>query len=636
MPFWAKECFRSANDLDFASLTSFAPEKTFAVLCSALTSEDGEGGKPKETSIEFIVQDASWEVIFEQTDFPGIRVEIPVVKNGIPTDSLQIDVGFNDPIPFGPLERSIETTGSQNRPGDRPTILIPRPETAFGWKLHGIVEREGFSWRAKDIGDLWLIATKVELDVEKMKESILISFSSRDAPLWRLDRLLFGKFGLSNESKRGWRRHRREHPEVNFPEDHLVCLETVRKSVMNVLPEHRSNSMPTWPVNLRRVEFESIVNQSKQFKLFPWTENETETGTVFVCQRADKTTCPDPIRAETETEFRIRQIKREARGVTFGRQGELLARPYANFESFEGLQRLSDADLAALRLTVVEKLDGSMIFPTPTGKGWCLRTRRGRSSIAEAAQSFAENSNGDYAGLIEYCFTKHWTPIFEWCSRSRRIVFDHPVDRLVLTGIREIESGILLEDKPLRQLGTQFNIEVADRVEFNDNLEELESRVSAWTTREGCILRDCNGRQYKLKSKRYLWLHRLVEGTGRMRACWKLLADGAKDQLLEVCSGRDKPADRYVLEIECTIARVLNIAETKAARFRNLKGNARRMLAKEIENDPSQIRTLTFAAFEHQNIEAIMMQMIQQACHNEQTFQSLVTSFEGPIVNEAN
>ena len=620
MPFWSSRCFRSANDLDFASLGSFDPDKAFDMLCSALLDEDHDD---KLSNVKFLVQQATWEVIFEETNFPGIRVFLPVLKDGYSKGNLQIDIGFDDPIPCGPLE-------TKSRFNDQTTFLIPRPETAFGWKLHGVVEREGFSWRAKDVGDLWLIATTIKLDLEKLRESILVSFRSRDAPLWRLDRLLFGNFGRSSESRRGWRRLLRDHPEANFPTDHNVCVELIRETVKGVLPDLVPGTAPIWPVNLKRSEFDSSVEESKHFRSFVWGERDSEIGTVFVCERTGKKTCPEPIRAETETEFRRRQIRREARGVTFSIDGELLARPYAQFGNAEDLSRLSDQAIQELELTVTEKLDGSLVFPTRAGQGSVLRTRRGRSEIADAAEEFAFQSNSDYRGLIDHCLSKKWTPIFEWCSRSRRIVFDHPMDRLVLTGVRELQSGTLLDDQSMRKLGRKFEVEVAARIDFSGDLEELSSRVLKWTTREGCIVRDKFGRQYKLKSDRYVWLHRLVEGPSRERACWSLLAQGAKSQMLEVSSGRNQSVDRYTIAIENSIAQVVELAKSKASRFRGRAGNGRRMLAQEIVNEPNRLRTLAFAAFEEQDVEALAMQMIQQACQSEQTFQSLLKTFAGP------
>ncbi|MEZ6090144.1 MAG: hypothetical protein R3C05_19380 [Pirellulaceae bacterium] len=56
-------------------------------------------------------------------------------------------------------------------------------------KPHGLVEFEATSWQSKTLADLWLIQSRIPLDVRKLRTSIEIAFQSRDA-LVRLHRLL--------------------------------------------------------------------------------------------------------------------------------------------------------------------------------------------------------------------------------------------------------------------------------------------------------------------------------------------------------------------------------------------------------------------------------------------------------------
>lgn len=211
---------------------------------------------------------------------------------------------------------------------------------------------------------------------------------------------------------------------------------------------------------------------------------------------------------------------------------------------FDSLKNLTDELFA--NAEVLEKLDGSTVFPTRTRRGWCWRTRRGISEISDGARVFAKQSAVHYSALVEECLSRAETPIFEWCSRSRWIVFDHPEDRLVLTGIRDHATGRLLRYPQLAEIAERHSVELISLFTPNMCLIDWIDEVRAWSDCEGCIVRLPNGLQYKIKSDRYNWLHQAVEGPRRDQARWYLWLTGAGQQLLSCSAGREMDLSEYV------------------------------------------------------------------------------------------
>ena len=249
-----------------------------------------------------------------------------------------------------------------------------------------------------------------------MSEAIQVAFASRDAPLWRLDRLARGQMGASPQSRRLWRRFLRQHPEAAAPDN----LREVIQEVGERIQPHWKSLRAEPPQYARKPELHELVEAvagDQSFANYAWDG----TGSSWVYERVSTDSFPDPRLAATHEEFRRRQIRREARGITFDQSGRLLARPYPRFESVD---RIPLDDLSGAE--VFEKLDGSLVFPTISQTGWSWRTRRGCSDVSEQAARFADQAAGDYQGLIQYSLQRQWTPLFEWCSRQRPIILDHP------------------------------------------------------------------------------------------------------------------------------------------------------------------------------------------------------------------
>ena len=106
---------------------------------------------------------------------------------------------------------------------------------------------------------------------------------------------------------------------------------------------------------------------------------------------------------------------------------------------------------------ILEKLDGSMITSLPLDGQMYWATKMGINDISMGAARFAEANSG-YMDFARDMADAKMTPIFEWCSRKQRIVIDYPQDRLVLTAVRDNQSGEYMRyDTMLDRKSTRLN-----------------------------------------------------------------------------------------------------------------------------------------------------------------------------------
>ena len=656
---WVGPGIRKCDDLDFLALGSFEnPSRNFSHFSDALRTALGQ---PLDDHVEFLVDQMSVEVIFEETAWPGLRLTVPLESTSDHKlnleqyeTPLQIDLGFNDPLPkpqptfeFETAVGKVELTGSS-------------PELAFAWKLHGLVEREGLGWRAKDLADLWLLQNRFPFDQTKLKAAIKLAFESRDGPLWRLDRLVHRRLGRTSGSRRRYARFLREFSfnGHGYPAELRSLVDDVAKKIEPTIAElnqktegstNKSSIITLGPfdfaVNIAKDEFLSAC-QGSHFRTYRC--NETIT---IVRERANAK--PLPLHhIATTTEHRKCNLQREARGITFDALGNVVARPYAHFGTSITIDDADRENRHAIRESdfqnaiVLEKLDGSLVFPTPDSNdgNWYLRTRRGRSEIAESAFKFAGSQDRDqktsYFQLIEFCLENSLTPIFEWCSRSRWIVFDHPYDRLVLTGIRDNADGMLMDYDAMRALVSSGDVELVAQLQKPQSLRVLIQQISKLTESEGCILRLKDSRQFKIKSNRYAWLHRAVEGPCRDRARWYLWAIGAKDQLNRCSTGRGLNLDDYFEKLGEAVIGFAKTIDDELKDFAARQGSQyerskiRKRLAEWLEPKPALESRLAFLAFDGACLETAIRKVIANRCDSEQVFRSLATKINGPLLGD--
>jgi len=164
----------------------------------------------------------------------------------------------------------------------------------------------------------------------------------------------------------------------------------------------------------------------------------------------------------------------------------------------------------------LEKLDGSMITPYVCRDGgvqW--HTKMGATGVAEPVNEFVRQKRGinEYEMLALDSKVKKITPMFEWCSRKQRIVLDYPVDRLVLTAVRDTVTGEYYTYDQLVEVGQEYKIEVVRAKKGTvGNLQSFMQEVNDLKGEEGYVIRWDDGMMVKVKAAEYVMLHKCLDG----------------------------------------------------------------------------------------------------------------------------
>ncbi len=224
-------------------------------------------------------------------------------------------------------------------------------------------------------------------------------------------------------------------------------------------------------------------------------------------------------------------IRRECRGLAFDTAtGFLISRPYHKFFNLGEKPETESGSIDWSRPhTVLTKYDGSMIRPLPDGYGgFRLATKAGITEISMAAELHLVGKH-DHHRLITTCLGSGLTPLFEWCSRSNRIVVDYPEDGLVLTAIRDNETGTYLDIEG-------HGVLCAERVAID---HARLGTVTDWQEGEGVVVRFEDGGMVKVKALSYVTLHKAKDEIGQEKNVLTTILFDRVDDLVPFLSGPD-------------------------------------------------------------------------------------------------
>ena len=169
---WFRPVPRPAADLDLVADFPFDVDETRRRFTPLLADRGVEDGVTLDAG-RFRV-----EGIWQNTDYPGVRIHATGVADGSEID-FHVDVTFGEPLDPPP------TTGEYTMEWSPHVVRLRmcRPETIVGRKLHALFHMGLMHWRAKDLNDLRLLASRVALDPDALPVAIATSFASRgDAP----------------------------------------------------------------------------------------------------------------------------------------------------------------------------------------------------------------------------------------------------------------------------------------------------------------------------------------------------------------------------------------------------------------------------------------------------------------------
>lgn len=228
---------------------------------------------------------------------------------------------------------------------------------------------------------------------------------------------------------------------------------------------------------------------------------------------------------------RNKAIRRECRGLIFGKDGRVIARRYHKFfnvnERNETLIKKIDVSKPHY---VLEKLDGSMITPIPVDGGIRWGTKMGVTDIALPVEEFVM-ANQNYIRFAKECIERDYTPIFEWCSPKQRIVIDHGEDKLILTAIRCNHTGVYYDYDAMLKWAAAYNIPIVQV--FDSQIDNLDSFINSLSKREdieGVVIRFKDGHMVKIKTEWYVRIHKAKDLITREHdVCRQILENNIDD-----------------------------------------------------------------------------------------------------------
>jgi len=308
-------------------------------------------------------------------------------------------------------------------------------------------------------------------------------------------------------------------------------------------------------------------------------------------------------------------IRRECRGIIFYPDGRIMSRPYHKFFNLGEKNETRPANLDfGQNPMIMDKLDGSMIRPIilPDGS-WKFGTKMGITDVAEQAYNWMYSCNTDlsirnnYKWFIEDCIHDNYTPIFEWCSRSQRIVLDYPEDQLILTGLRNNITGLYVDIHTRK--GNIPTVEIFGKMDLN----QIQEMAANDQNREGWVVAWPCGKRVKIKLDWYVTLHKAKEAIYREKyvidAILNDFLDDLKGKLLDEDRDRvEKFEDEFtngvgdrmaeLIEIFDKIDQKRNIDRETLARYMDensqIEHALRKEAAREIQTHPKWMQPILF------------------------------------------
>lgn len=222
---------------------------------------------------------------------------------------------------------------------------------------------------------------------------------------------------------------------------------------------------------------------------------------------------------------------RECRGITFdAKTGKVIARKYHKFFNINERPetRHEVLDFAEVH-DILEKLDGSMLTPMLVGGDLRWNTKMGLTGIALPVDEWV-GRHANYDRFARGLLTSGKTPIFEWCSRIQRIVLDYPVDRLVLTAIRDNITGEYTDYLDMVVLAQADDIDLVKALPGSvENIQTFMQEAQDLLGEEGYVIRFKSGHMVKVKGAWYVQLHKTLDHLRHEKDVVRLIVDEKVD-----------------------------------------------------------------------------------------------------------
>lgn len=331
---------------------------------------------------------------------------------------------------------------------------------------------------------------------------------------------------------------------------------------------------------------EEVLEAIKGVKGFVVIDKGDHVIIIYVLVTED--TFPPLENANDPKTQRIYQILRECRGIVFSKvTGQVISR---RFHKFFNVGEHKETDPTMIDLSrphvILEKLDGSMVAPYKIGARIIFATKKGPSRVSDDAEAHCRKAlelGIDYFGFIEKYIDEGYTPIFEWCSRSTRIILDYPEDQLVLIALRHMRTGLYMPYSEIVKAAAAFNVPVVNTYNIEAaTFSELLQLVRKDKGLEGCVILFEDGFMVKVKTQWYNDLNRDLHMLTKTKHnnekhVWKVILDNKYDDLKGYLSAKERELlDRFANALISALYDIADKVDAEVAKykeeFRDLSG----------------------------------------------------------------
>eukprot|EP01128_Nolandella_sp_AFSM9_P000304 TRINITY_DN10471_c0_g1_i1.p1 TRINITY_DN10471_c0_g1~~TRINITY_DN10471_c0_g1_i1.p1 ORF type:complete len:503 (-),score=108.84 TRINITY_DN10471_c0_g1_i1:100-1608(-) len=300
--------------------------------------------------------------------------------------------------------------------------------------------------------------------------------------------------------------------------------------------------MSIFPQNIRIGEVREAIEGRADFRELVFDDHS-----VFVYYLGlAKDIFPDPLTAPTEKLKRLYQLRRECRGLVFGKDGTLLAR---RFHKFFNVGEQAETEPAQIDLSqpyvVTEKLDGTMISPYFSNGKLRFATKSGITDISYFVEEYVERQQ--VIPYVKFCtamIERGLTCLFEYCGPRAPIVLRYEAEHLKLLSLRHMETGHYVPFPEMTEIASSFEpfIPVCKvwtpkdfglNTETERNFTEFALSIKAQENVEGFVLRFDSGLMLKLKTDWYFSVNHALQNlrSKNERKVWKIVLDEEYDDL---------------------------------------------------------------------------------------------------------
>lgn len=239
------------------------------------------------------------------------------------------------------------------------------------------------------------------------------------------------------------------------------------------------------------------------------------------------------------------KIVRECRGLVLDSLNawKLVARSFTRFFNYGEMSRSELGLFKWDRSCVQDKEDGSLIILYYWLGGWRINTRGSFAAGNVNNHDITWGKLFEAARKFNYdCLDTKLSYSFELCSRYNKVVRDYSQPSLFLLSAfdKEVEmpfdefydnfsySSGVNKITGLYPIGRHSFSSIEDVQSFVEGMESKDP------TYEGCVIRDYRGMRFKLKSSKYVAIHRLHNNgyLSRHKDIAKIVFDGEHEEVL--------------------------------------------------------------------------------------------------------